>query len=838
MKPDMPKVAIVYASARVRQSEEEKQSRLTELKEAGFNIDHLEPQHTSENGYTAGTFIERAAILSLALTQRKYPILWAARGGFGATETIEALEHMLPPAISDKTFVGFSDASFLGLYLATRFPNFTYVHGNHAFDRQLFKGSEFDRAHLFSILRAEIPPPMTLPIQWCGAWASPATKLTGPCIPLNLSLAESLATLRHFSLPAGNILFLEDLNEDAYRLLRKIDSLYLSGFLANTKAIVLGTFTPCLDAQGQPISETELAILIAKKTRLPVFTLPIFGHNEARFPLVCMSQVTLQSDLKLGHTRHTIELTFARQSTGDVASRFPSDLFLQPIQKLGRPVNLHCTGIGGTGMAAVAGLFKSAGFSVTGSDNPIYPPMDKVIADLGIIPLVGFDGKHLDDVKPDAVILANVVSRQNAELKANPELERLLDLNIPIFSFPSALRKFFLARSLNIVVAGTHGKTTTTSIIAHAFHSVGLNPSFLIGGAPRNFESGFALRSPSLFILEGDEYDSAFFDKGPKFLHYEPQIALINNIEFDHADIYPNIEAIEEEFFRLARLTTERGGIVVANLSDARVLDVCRKAKAPVIGFADRQLDCEFPYWRLEAIRTESTGMHLTLTSPTGQPLAIETQIFGKHNALNVAASLAVFQAYRLLQEGPITPGGDQKLTNFLKTPHANDLTSWSEAMKTFLGVKRRFELIKLINDIAIFDDFAHHPTAINTTLEAFKSYVSASQRSGRLIACFDPRNATMRRSILQNELTQSFSHADLVFLGKVPIDLRLSKEDTLDGHAVAKACGAKARYFDNNETLCEHLAQILRAGDTVVFMSSGAFDSLPKKLAHRLESF
>ncbi|MEY2987636.1 MAG: hypothetical protein RJB13_1157, partial [Pseudomonadota bacterium] len=492
---------------------------------------------------------------------------------------------------------------------------------------------------------------------------------------------------------------------------------------------------------------------------------------------------------------------------------------------------LHFTGIGGTGMAAVAGLFSSAGFSISGSDNPIYPPMDEVIKHIGLEPIVGYHKETLESLHPDGVVLANVISRKNAELKPNAEMHSLLELNIPTMSFPSSLRRFFLHKTKNIIVSGTHGKTSTTSLIAQMLNHLGRDPSLFVGGSPANFQHGFRLGLGGIFVLEGDEYDSALFDKGPKFLHYEPSISLINNIEFDHADIYPNIEAIEEEFYRLACLTRDRGGIVVANMDDPRVVNVVERAQAPVIWFGKNNSNVKGPVWHLASTLTETEGLSADCIAPDNTRINVKTRLFGLHNAMNTTAALAVLHALKVIET--TEKATHQNLSSV--TLSQQEIQNWSSAAKTFLGVKRRFELISTKNDIVIFDDFAHHPTAITTTLDAFRSYVNSAKRTGRLIVCFDPRNATMRRSVLQAQLAQSFKDADIVLLGKVPLDMRLHATEVLDGQKVAELIGSKARYFTENEMLLEHLKQMAQAGDTIVFMSSGSFDGLPRKLQNTL---
>ncbi|MEY4066184.1 MAG: hypothetical protein RIR26_2392, partial [Pseudomonadota bacterium] len=652
--------------------------------------------------------------------------------------------------------------------------------------------------------------------------------ISGPCIPFNLSLAESFAAMNAEIIPHNAILFLEEINEELFRVMRKFDSLLNSGFLKKCSAIVLGNFTNCTKADGNPANEHEIAELFSRKVTIPIIVAPVFGHDCARLPLVAHS--VCQIELKNGAAKLT--LSVRKSDRAGLAAQCSADPNLTESERSNNNLKLHFTGVGGTGMAAVAGLFKSAGFQVTGSDNPIYPPMDEVLKYINLQPVVGYHGETLENIKPDAVILANVITRRNAELKPNAEMESLLRSDIPTFSFPSALRKFFLSKTRNIVVTGTHGKTSTTSLIAQMLTHLGKEPSLFVGGSPLNFQHGFKLGSSSIFVLEGDEYDSALFDKGPKFLHYEPSIALINNIEFDHADIYSSIEAIEEEFYRLACLTRDRGGIVVANRDDERVVRVVTQSKAETIWFGRGTVPPQGPYWCLERFTTLTEGSKIDCITPTSSNISFKTKLFGVHNAMNAVASLAVMHALANLERPENKSNGQSSLMH----PSMEDCARWGEAAGTFLGVKRRFEMIGSIGDISIFDDFAHHPTAIATTLEAFRFYVTSSKRTGRLIACFDPRNATMRRSVLQEQLANSFNNADVVFLGKVPTDLRLKANESLDGQKVADLIGEKATYFSDNERLLEKLSECAKAGDTVVFMSSGSFDGLPRKLQKILE--
>ncbi|MEN9528876.1 MAG: hypothetical protein RI932_749, partial [Pseudomonadota bacterium] len=799
--------ALVHPAGKTRLTEAERAERLTHLTQLGFHLTELAPEVAEVHELTAGKPLERAVLLSQALTQRKFEYVWASRGGFGTTELVRFLENLLPPVLPPKLFIGFSDNSFLGNYLAARHPNLTYVHANHAFDSTLLGAGNADTEILFKLMRGEVPESITVQASWCSSPSGSSFAIKGQCIPFNLSLAESFAVLRHAEIPEGCILFLEDINEELFRVVRKFDSLVNAGMIARCSAIVLGNFTSCPKTDGTAATETEIAEIFARKTNIPVAVAPIFGHAEKRMPLVAHAECKLeQID---NETKLTI--SFRKYDRPGLATRFPADLYpVSSAQNPDRQPKLHFTGVGGTGMAAVAGLFKSAHFEISGSDNPIYPPMDEVIRHIGLNQTIGYHAETLGQTQPDAVILANVITRRNAELKPNLEMESLLRSDIPTFSFPSALRKFFLHRATNIVVSGTHGKTSTTSLITQMLSHLGKDPSLFVGGAPANFQHGYRLGQKQIFVLEGDEYDSALFDKGPKFLHYEPSIALINNIEFDHADIYANIEAIEEEFYRLACLTRDRKGIVVANADDPRVVRVVQRSKAEVIWFGQSSGTLPGHHWKLESFQTQVDGTAIRCGSPTNQSHTFKTRLFGAHNAMNATASFAVMHALKALEERAINKREDCPVS----VPTQKELLAWGEAAASFLGVKRRFELIGQSKNIAVFDDFAHHPTAIATTLEAFRAYVTSAQRPGRLIACFDPRNATMRRSVLQEQLAGSFSSADVVFLGKVPVDLRLKEDEALNGAKVAALIGQKATYFPDNDLLLETLLESVRPGD------------------------
>lgn len=809
-------IAVVYPAGGQRGTEQETELNFERVRKKDFLLTEIKPELASLDGYTSAPPLERAAQLSFALTSRKFDIIAAGRGGAGSTELVPFLENLLPPVLPKKTLVGFSDISFLGVYLALRFPNLRYIHGSLFSNADPLPQNQTDFETLFATLHNEICVQEFKNVVTFCSKKNLSQKLSGPCIPLNLSLAECVAAHHFLELPKGNILFIEECHEHLYRIIRKLDNLINSGLLKNTQALVVGTFIGCQDAKGDPLERKMLLELVARKTRLPTYDLPIFGHGPERFPLVMNARIEIEQNQESA----LIQISNQAQESHAIATQFSPHLF-----QVSQPrAAVHLTGIGGTGMAQVAGLFAKSGYHVTGSDNPIYPPMDKLIKDLHIEPEVGFFAKNIQKTSPDMIILANAVGRKSANLTKNEELEEILNQNIPVLSFPSALRKYFLAHSKNIIVSGTHGKTTTSSLVSFLLSELHLNPSFLIGGQPANFDAGYQLGARNLFVLEGDEYDSAFFDKGPKFLHYEPSICLINNIEFDHADIYADIEAIEDEFLRLARLTKDRNGIVIANLDDPRVVRVAQTSQAKVIGFSKKtNTTFPFPCWVLNSYQTGSTDTEIKGTAPDGHPISFQTGIFGEHNALNAIAACATVEAYFTMSGNPHSgPALHAQLASILPR---------------FRGVKRRFELLAEKNNIAVFDDFAHHPTAIATTLHAFRDYMKSSSKKGNLIVCFDPKNATMRRNILQTELAQSLSPADRIYLGKIPVDQRMAADEVLNGPKVVQMHGEKGRYFDDNQVLLQTLKQEVKSGDIVVFMSSGSFDGIPHRFAEVIQN-
>src|SRR5450631_3153149 len=402
---------------------------------------------------------------------------------------------------------------------------------------------------------------------------------------------------------------------------------------------------------------------------------------------------------------------------------------------MNKPRHIHLIGICGTAMASLAGMLQERGFRVTGSDAASYPPMSTFLESLGIPVAQPFAEANLNP-RPDLVVVGNALSRGNVEL------ELLLDERIPFCSMPQILHDEFLVGKEVLVVAGTHGKTTTTSMLAWIFETAGLQPSFLIGGIAENFGRSFGLGEGKHFILEGDEYDTAFFDKGPKFLHYFPDSVILTSVEFDHADIYKDLDAVETAFKRLVNLIPRRGRIVAfdgfaGEAVESPSLERClEKAFCPVERYgAGTRANWKVTNLRLEPARTTWTVLL------DGQPWAdLEFPLAGEYNVWNATSAAALAASCGISKE------------------------AIAAALKAFKSVKRRLEVKALVNGITIIDDFAHHPTAIAGTLKALHARYPAS----RLWAILKPRSNTLRRNVFQNELAQSLALADEVVVANV----------------------------------------------------------------------
>ncbi len=462
------------------------------------------------------------------------------------------------------------------------------------------------------------------------------------------------------------------------------------------------------------------------------------------------------------------------------------------------PKHIHLIGICGTAMASLAGMLQQRGHRVTGSDAAAYPPMSDFLASLNIPIAQPFSEKNLEP-QPDLVIVGNAISRGNLEL------EHVLDQRIPFDSMPRILHDEFLLGRERLVVAGTHGKTTTSSLLAWLFAYAQRAPSFLIGGIPENFGSSFALGSGREFILEGDEYDTAFFDKGPKFLHYFPDAVILTSVEFDHADIYKNLDEVKTAFKRLVNLIPQRGILVAwdghPNVEECVARAFCRVER---YGFGERS------NWRISDVTYTSDSSRWSV-SHDGAPWAeFESQLAGEYNVLNATAAAAMAANYGIPAE-PI-----------------------AAALRSFRSVKRRLEVKAELHGITIIDDFAHHPTAIDGTLKALRSRYAGR----RLWAVLEPRSNTLRRKVFEVELAASLTNADEVVLAGVFKSDAIPEAERLDPDRVVERvrdAGTRARLLASADDIVNAIAPELRDGDVVAVLSNGGFGGIYEKLPARL---
>ena len=463
---------------------------------------------------------------------------------------------------------------------------------------------------------------------------------------------------------------------------------------------------------------------------------------------------------------------------------------------------VHLIGICGTAMASLAGMLKTRGLDVRGSDAAAYPPMSTFLESLGIPVLQPFSEQNLVPT-PDVVVVGNAISRGNIEL------EYLLDQRIPFVSMPEVLHQEFIRGHNSLVIAGTHGKTTTTSMAAWIFESAGRHPSFLIGGIAENFGSSFAVTDGKDFIIEGDEYDTAFFDKGPKFLHYFPDVAILTSVEFDHADIYRDLEAVKFAFRRLVNLVPRRGRIIAWDGSP-NVTECVERAFCPVerYGFDPSS------FWRISEIQYLPDSTRWTVHRDGVHFADFDFALAGEYNVLNATAAAAMANACGITAE------------------------EIAHALREFLSVKRRLEVRAEINGITVIDDFAHHPTAIAATLTALRKRYAGR----RLWAVLEPRSNTLRRNVFQHELIESLALADQVAIASVFFKTTdaLRPEERLDVDEVVQELvsrGVPATQFADVDAIIAGLLPQLAPGDVVAILSNGGFGGIYEKLPAALQT-
>jgi UDP-N-acetylmuramate: L-alanyl-gamma-D-glutamyl-meso-diaminopimelate ligase len=460
---------------------------------------------------------------------------------------------------------------------------------------------------------------------------------------------------------------------------------------------------------------------------------------------------------------------------------------------------IHLIGMCGSAMATLAAMLKSKGYDVRGSDQNVYPPMSDFLAEQQITTLQGYRAEHIT-ADLDLVIVGNAISRGNAEL------EEVLDRKIRYCSLPEAVRDHFLWGSRSVVIAGTHGKTTTTSLTGWLLTHGGADPSVLIGGIADNFGGSYRIGGGREFVIEGDEYDSAFFDKTAKFLKYLPDIAVVNNLEYDHADIYPDLESIRLAFRRLVNLIPRRGLLLVgADDAEARALGANAHCRVETFGLSPG-VD-----WQAHDLNVAAGSTSFSLRRK-GEPAGtFGVPLLGAFNVRNALAAIAVGAAVGLSPD------------------------TMADGLRAFKGVRRRMQLSGTADGVAVYDDFAHHPTAIAETLAGVRS----AYPDRRVWAIFEPRSATSCRRVFQDDFARAFAAADrivlpAIFRSTLPDDQRLSTEKLV---ADLKASGKDARYIPKVDDIVATVAKEARDGDLVVVMSNGGFEGIHRKLLSALEA-
>ena len=463
--------------------------------------------------------------------------------------------------------------------------------------------------------------------------------------------------------------------------------------------------------------------------------------------------------------------------------------------KKNAPQKFHFIGISGTAMGSVAAALQERGFKVTGSDESVYPPMSTFLEQSGIKLHQGYAKENIP-ADADLVVIGNAMKR------GNPEVEAVLNRKLFYLSLPEVLKNYFLRGRHNLVVTGTHGKTTTTALLAWLMEKGGHKPGYVIGGIPGNFGHGARLNDSKYFVIEGDEYDTAFFDKRSKFIHYLPELVIVNNIEFDHADIFKDLDEIKLSFKRLLNIVPQNG-MVLVNGDDHNCVEVAKDCLAQMVevGFSKNCAQ------RIRDVAYSTKGSRFKLGDDVYQ-----IPLVGEFNVRNAAMAAAAARFYDVPK------------------------TKIDGALKTFKGIARRQELRGEVRGVKVIDDFGHHPTAIAKTLEALRHRFPGQ----RLWAIFEPRSNTTRRAVFQNELPEAFALADGVFISQVARLEQIPEKERLHPEDVVKAIsknGRPAFYEKNADTIVDRIAPMLKKEDVVVVFSNGGFDNIHAKLLERLRA-
>jgi UDP-N-acetylmuramate: L-alanyl-gamma-D-glutamyl-meso-diaminopimelate ligase len=464
------------------------------------------------------------------------------------------------------------------------------------------------------------------------------------------------------------------------------------------------------------------------------------------------------------------------------------------IRVIGTAKKFHFIGICGTAMGSVAAALRERGFAVTGSDESVYPPMSTFLESKGIALRADYRPENIPE-DAEVIVIGNAMKR------GNPEVEAVLNRKLYYVSLPEVLKELFLRGRHNLVVTGTHGKTTTTSLLAWILKGAKLDPGYVIGGIPTNLGQGARLNDSKYFVIEGDEYDTAFFDKRSKFVHYLPELVIVNNIEFDHADIFDDLEQVKKSFRHVIRIVPQNG-MVLLNGDDPNCVEVAKESSAPIleIGFSKNCAQ------RISNAAYAADGSSFSLGEE-----AFEIPLVGEFNVRNAAMAISAARFYGV------------SLANIRK------------ALKSFKGIARRQEVRGEVGGITVIDDFAHHPTAIRETIRALQHRYPGS----RIWAVFEPRSNTTRRAVFQQELPDALKLADGVFISQVARLDQIPEKERLDPQAVMKsivAAGRPAFYEPDAAHIIEKLVPLLKKKDVVAVFSNGGFDGIHGKLLEALK--
>ncbi len=457
--------------------------------------------------------------------------------------------------------------------------------------------------------------------------------------------------------------------------------------------------------------------------------------------------------------------------------------------------HIHLIAACGTGMGTLACILKEMGYEVSGSDANVYPPMSDFLAKKGISLFDGYDSSNLNPA-PDLVIIGNAVTR------TNPEAVEVMEKNIPYLSMPEAVNRFIAKDKKVILVTGTHGKTTTSSIMAHILYTAGLDPSFMVGGILKDFDSSFRIGKGEFMVIEGDEYDTAFFDKGPKFMHYDPCITIITGIEFDHADIFKDLDHIKKVFSDFVAKIEKTSHMIVYNDNET-LTQIMSKTPGSAETYGEHG-QRSFSDYRVE------NKASCFIVKGRNRQYRVVTGLMGRHNMYNCTACIAA-----ALKAGV-------SFRDILKS------------LETFSGVRRRQEIRGIRNGITIMDDFAHHPTAVRETIAAVRPFYSR----GRIIAVFEPRTNTSMRNIFQDTYPEAFCNADMVCICEPGVKKNIPEEQKFSTKKLVadiNRLGTCAHHFDSGDSIVEFLVPELEAGDLVLVMSNGGFDNIHVKLLEKI---